>query len=686
MDRRQSILPRERAGPGRLYNSMIRLPSMRAAWALLAVLLTFVICGPARAAGDFLDPDQAFTLSVRVLDAKKLELDYKVAPGYYLYRERFKFSSPDAKLGEPQIPPGKKHYDTALEQNVETYHDGVVVILPILSAGKSFTLNATHQGCADKGLCYPPQPRTLAVTMKGFGADADSVKTVTDAEAAAPAGVDPPAVGQVAGGRSVAPGALSDPLRSVTMAPGVAPAAQVDRAPQGGTPTILAPAPATPAVVSPAPSGPAGSESLEQRFLSALNGGGAMLILLLAFPIGLLLSMTPCVLPMLPILSSIIVGQGSAVTRGRGLLLATSYSLGMALVYVALGVAAALVGHGLSAFLQNPIVLVSFGLLLLLLSLSMFGVYELQLPSGLRDRLTSVNAGLTGGQMGGVFAMGVLSALIVSPCITAPLSGVLLFIANTGSVVLGGTVLLLIAAGMSVPLLVAGASAGELLPRAGAWMERIKQLFGLLLIAVAFYIAGPVLPHIVPMLAYGALLIMAATTIGAFDPLAAATKVNVRLAKGFGLVLAAAGVLMLYQVLAAPASTAGVIGGPASSTAAGPHFDRVASVAELDQRLQSAGRPVMLDFYADWCVSCKEMESQTFVDPAVRGKLDKAVLLRADVTANSADDQALLKRFHLFGPPGIILFDAQGREIESTRIVGFQDAARFSASLAAAGL
>ena len=198
---------------------------MRAAWALLAVLLTFVICGPARAAGDFLDPDQAFTLSVRVLDAKKLELDYKVAPGYYLYRERFKFSSPDAKLGEPQIPPGKKHYDTALEQNVETYHDGVVVILPILSAGKSFTLNATHQGCADKGLCYPPQPRTLAVTMKGFGADADSVKTVTDAEAAAPAGVDPPAVGQVAGGRSVAPGALSDPLRSVTMALGVASAA-----------------------------------------------------------------------------------------------------------------------------------------------------------------------------------------------------------------------------------------------------------------------------------------------------------------------------------------------------------------------------------------------------------------------------------------------------------------------------
>jgi thioredoxin:protein disulfide reductase len=666
---------------------MIRLPSMRAAWALLAaVLLTFVFTGSARAADDFLDPDKAFVLSVHVLDGKKLELSYKAAPGYYLYRERFKFASPDAKLGEPQIPPGKRHYDTALEQNVETYHDGVVVVLPIASAGKSFTLNATHQGCADKGLCYPPQPRTVAVTMKAFGADADSARIVADADAATPGGTTPPVTGQAPGGMSVVPGGLPDPLRSVKLADGSPAAPQVDRAPQAGAPTILAPAAASGA--SPASPDAPRSGTLEERFLSALNGGGAMLILLLAFPIGLLLSLTPCVLPMLPILSSIIVGQGTTVTRGRGLLLATSYSLGVALVYVALGIAAALVGHGLSAFLQNPVVLISFGVLLLLLSLSMFGVYELQLPSALRDRLTTVNAGLTGGQLGGVFAMGVLSALIVSPCITAPLSGVLLFIANTGSVVLGGTVLFLIAAGMSVPLLVAGASAGELLPRAGAWMERVKQLFGLLLIAVAFYIAGPVLPHVVPMLAYGALLIMAATTVGAFDALAAATNVNVRLAKGFGLVLAAAGALLLYQALVgtstpvAPAST----GIASASPGAGPRFDRVASVAELDQRLQSAGRPVMLDFYADWCVSCKEMESQTFVDPAVRAKLDKAVLLRADVTANSADDQALLKRFHLFGPPGIILFDAQGHEVESARVVGFQDAPRFSASLASAGL
>jgi thioredoxin:protein disulfide reductase len=658
---------------------MTQLPSLRAAWALVVLLFTFLVAGPARAADDFLDPDQAFVLSVRVLDAKRLELSYKVAPGYYLYRERFKFTSDDAKLGEPQIPSGKKHYDTALEQNVETYHDGVVVVLPVVSAGKAFTLHAVHQGCADKGLCYPPQPRNVAVTLKSFGAQADSATIIADSSAATPSGVVPPVPAPAQGGMSVASGALPDPLRSVVMGTGADRSTQVDRAPDS-TARSAEPPTATPAASAAPP-----AATLEARFIDALHGGGAVLILALAFPIGLLLSLTPCVLPMLPILSSIIVGQGTAVTRGRGLLLATSYSLGVALVYVALGIAAALVGHGLSAFLQNPLVLVSFGVLLLVLSLSMFGVYELQLPSALRDRLTTVNAGLTGGQLGGVFAMGVLSALIVSPCITAPLSGVLLFIANTGSVALGGAVLFLIAAGMSVPLLAAGASAGQLLPRAGAWMERVKQLFGLLLIAVAFYIAGPALPHVVPLLAYGALLIMAATTVGAFDALSAG-NVNARLGKGFGLVLAAVGALLLYQGVIGGETPAPAGAATAASATAGPRFERVATVAELDQRLQSAGRPVVLDFSADWCVSCKEMETRTFSDPAIHARLDKALLLRADVTANSADDRALLKRFHLFGPPGILLFDAQGHEVEAARVVGFQDAERFGVSIAAAGL
>ena len=662
---------------------MIQLPSLRAAWALLALLFTFLVAGPARAADDFLDPDQAFVLSVRVLDAKRLELSYKVAPGYYLYRERFKFSADGAKLGDLQIPPGKKHYDTALEQNVETYHDGVTVVLPVVSASKAFTLNATHQGCADKGLCYPPQPRAVAVTLKAFGADADTAKIVADPANLASAGVVSPVAAPAQGGMSVAPGALPDPLRSVVMGAGADRSAPVDKAPS--------PAPAA-SVAAEGASAPAATHrawSIEQAFLDALNNGTAVLILVLAIPIGLGLSMTPCVLPMVPILSSIIVGQGPGVTRRRGLLLATSYSLGVALVYTALGIGAAMIGEGLAAYLQNPVVLVSFGVLLLGLSLSMFGVYELQLPAFLRDRLNTVSSGLSGGQLGGVFAMGVLSALIVSPCVTGPLSGLLLFIARTRSVALGGTTLFLIATGMSVPLLLTGASAGELLPRAGAWMERIKQLFGLMLIGVAFYIMGPILPHGVEFGVFGVLLVMSAVTVGGFDPLSASTHIAFRLAKGLGLALAAAGAALLFQVVAelagggaAPVASAA---GPSAAVASGG-FQRVASVAELDQRLQSAGRPVMLDFYADWCVSCKEMEARTFSDPAIHARLDKALLLRADVTANSDDDRALLKRFHLFGPPGIILFDAQGREVDAARVVGFQDAGQFGASIAAAGL
>jgi thiol:disulfide interchange protein DsbD len=515
---------------------MIKLPSLRAALAspllLLTLLLTLLPFMPARAADDFLDPDQAFQLSVRVLDAKRLELSYKVAPGYYLYRERFKFASPDAKLGEPQIPPGKKHYDTALEQNVETYHDGVVVVLPITSAAKAFTLDATHQGCADKGLCYPPQLRTVAVTLKAFGASADSAKIVVDGDLAAPAGVVAPVTAATPGGMSVAPGKAPDSLRTTILGGDAGSVPQVDRAPANASVTVLPPVTFADAVAHPS-SAPAAaarpSLSVEERFLAALVGSGTLVILLLGVLVGLGLSMTPCVLPMLPILSAIIVGQGTKVTRSRGLLLATTYSLGVALVYTALGIAAALLGEGLSAYLQNPWVLISFGVLLLILSLSMFGVYDLQLPAFLRDRLNTVNSSLTGGQLGGVFAMGVLSALIVSPCISAPLSGLLLFIAKTRNVALGASALFAIAVGMSAPLLVAGASAGELLPRAGAWMERVKQLFGLMLIAVAFYIMGPVLPHEVEITVFGGLLIMAATSVGAFDAVSTATGPTARL-------------------------------------------------------------------------------------------------------------------------------------------------------------
>jgi thioredoxin:protein disulfide reductase len=663
---------------------MIKLPSIRAGLASFLVLSTLLLAAlgvaPARAADEFLDPDQAFVLSVRVLDAKRLELSYKVAPGYYLYRERFKFASPDARLGDPQIPPGKKHYDTALEQNVETYHDGVVVVLPIVSAGKAFTLHATHQGCADKGLCYPPQPRTVAVTLKAFGAAADSARIVADVDAdAAPAvGAVAPVVAPAPGGMSVAPGALPDPLRSVTFGSGVASAPQVERSA------------ATAAPAEPSASAPEGGGA-DDGVGAALAGGHLWLIIAISILAGLGLAATPCVWPMFPILSSIIVGQGDKVTPARGLGLAAAYSLGMALVYTALGVVAGLVGRGFAGELQNPVVLSTFAILLVVLSLSMFGFYELQLPSALRDRLSSQNDKLSGGQVGGVFGMGVLSALIVSPCVSAPLVGALVYIGNQHDPVLGGIALFSIAVGMSVPLLVIGASAGTLLPRSGTWMEQVKRFFGLALLGVALYLVRSVLPAFVSLLAWGALAIVSGAVLGAFEAVTSKDHEGAaRTVKGIGILLVVLGAIELVGAasggLDPSQPLAHLARGRAAAADNGPRFERVASVADLDARLQSAGRPVLLDFYADWCVSCKEMEARTFVDPGVRAQLDKALLLRADVTANTADDRALLRRFHLFGPPGIILFDAQGRELESARVVGFQDAARFSRSLAAAGL
>jgi thiol:disulfide interchange protein DsbD len=329
------------------------------------------------------------------------------------------------------------------------------------------------------------------------------------------------------------------------------------------------------------------------------------------FVAGLLLAFTPCVLPMIPILSGIIAGEGASLGKRRAFLLSLSYVLGMALAYALAGVAAAWSGSMLAAALQNAWVLGAFALIFVVLALSMFGVYELQLPGFLRDPLSSAGGRLAGGKVASVAGMGVLSAVIVSPCVAAPLAGALLYISQTQDVAVGGGALFVMALGMGVPLMVVGVSEGALLPKAGLWMVRIKQVFGVLLLAVALWIVWPLLRP-----------------------------------------------------------GAGETG-----------FVRVDSIAALDQKLQAPGKPVMLDFYADWCVSCKEMEALTFSDAKVKPRLERMLLLQVDVTANTAEHKALLKRFSLFGPPGIIFFDAQGREIKGLRVIGYQNAERFQKTL-----
>ncbi|HHE07688.1 MAG TPA: protein-disulfide reductase DsbD, partial [Chlorobaculum parvum] len=395
---------------------------------------------------------------------------------------------------------------------------------------------------------------------------------------------------------------------------------------------------------------------------------------------GLLLSFTPCMLPMVPILSSIIVGEGES-TKMKSFLMALAYCLGMALVYTSLGVAAGLTGEGLSGALQKPWVLLLFSLLLVALSLSMFDVYELQVPASLQTSLNKTTGKLKGGKFAGVFLMGAISALVVGPCVAAPLAGALVYISQTKDVFIGGLALFSMAIGMSVPLLLIGLSAGSLLPKAGGWMIGVKYVFGMLLIAVAIWIVTPVLPTPALMAAWGGLAILSAVFTGVFCQSADKLTIGGKFKKTLGLVFFIIGAMELVGAASGGSNVlqplSGLRGGSGSVAAQEEHltFKRIHSIEELERELQSsAGKPVMLDFYAEWCVSCKELEKFTFNNPEVQKALADVTLLQVDVTANTDDDKALMKRFALFGPPGIIFFDKSGNEQANNRIVGFVEA------------
>jgi thiol:disulfide interchange protein DsbD len=588
----------------------------------LALLLAFLamlaglVAPAAHAEEDYLEPEVAFRFSSRMLDQKTIEVSYQIADGYYMYRERFAFRAEGATLGEPVIPAGKVKFDETFQKDVETYRKLVVITLPVEAAGR-FKLVATSQGCADKGLCYTPMDSQASLSPGGGGGLLSAARGSSDNQSS-----------------------VSDT--------GVAPAAAAD--------------------------------SEMGRIESSLKSGRLLAIMPLFLLLGLGLAFTPCVLPMVPILSFIIVGEGAKATRLRGFTLSAAYSLGMAIVYTALGVTAGLLGEGLSAALQNPWVLSAFALLMAVLSLSMFGVYQLQMPAAVQTRLSQFSERQTSGKLAGVFVMGALSALIVGPCVAAPLAGALLYISQTRDVVVGGSALFAMAIGMSIPLLVIGLSAGSLLPRAGAWMNAVKRFFGVLMLAVALWMVAPVLPDWLQMAGWAAL----GLGYGAWLIIPRGAKWGGKLVGMLFLLLGAVELVGLASGGRDPLAPLAHLSGDQHAT----RFVRVRSVADLDAALAqaaSSGKPAMLDFYADWCVSCKEMEKLTFADPRVRARFDDMVLLQADVTANNADDKALLKRYRLFGPPGIIFFGKDGAEAPGGRVIGYQDADRFLASMAAVG-
>ncbi len=586
----------------------------------------------------FLPPDQAFAVEILVRDAHTLQANFKITPSYYLYRDKISFEISDktAKVSRIDLPQGEMKHDPNFG-DIEVYHQSFQAVIALdrpISTATSVTLKAIYQGCSDQGLCYPSIEKQLQIDLPDAQTGVSAPKQTSVRPAPQATAITPL------------------PLNSTTQ---------------------LVPT------------------NENSKIAQLFKGGNFWLIVSFFFGAGLLLSLTPCVFPMIPILSGIIVGRGHKITKMHAFMLSLAYVLGMAITYAAAGVAAGFSGNLISNALQTPWVLGSFAGVFVLLSLSMFGFYELQLPSAWQSKLSDTSNRLHGGHLSGVFVMGALSAIIMGPCVAAPLAGALLYIGQTHDAVLGGVALFALAIGMGAPLLLIGTSAGVLLPKAGAWMDAVKRFFGVLLLALALWIVQPLLPINVQMFLWAMLLILSAAYLGVLDKLPAQATGGLKIGKGLGLLVLLLGIAYLVGALSGardllrPLANLGQ--GNNVVTNESLQFTRIKNLAELEQRISQAhGQIVMLDFYADWCVSCKEMERYTFADSNVKARLNQAIRLQADVTANSADDKALLQKFSLYGPPGILFFDAKGNEMRDVRVVGYQDNVQFLATLSAAGL
>lgn len=585
----------------------------------------------------FLPADQAFSMDSEG-SADGATLHFHITPGYYLYRDRFHFEPQTPGLSlTPQFSRDGEWKDDPSFGRIQVYHEDVYVVLKAAGSGKA---RIVWQGCADAGLCYPPQSSVIGVS----GSPASSTPVNTAASAPESNADSGPVLAAV----SSAPPIVPKPLAASQTGP------------------VLAAAPANPT-----------SATLPGLF----HTQNRALILLGLLALGLGLAFTPCVLPMLPIVSGIIARQHTRSAM-RGFLLSLAYVLGIGTTYAITGLLMGLFGASanLPAWFQQPVVLIVFSLLFVALALAMFGLYELQLPHGLQSRFDSLSRKAEGGQYIGSFIMGFFSALVVSPCVSAPLAGVLLYISTTGDAAFGALALFTLAMGMGVPLLILGATEGRFLPKAGEWMIRVKVCLGLLLLGVAILLVGRILPGPATLLLWAALATVTAVWLGALEPVEPGVG---HLWKGLGVLF-----LIYSAVLVVGAATGNEdplmpLGHFGTAPAASVNFRHIKTVADLQAAEQQAAaehKTVMLDFYADWCVSCKLMERNVFTDSRVASTLNGYVLLQADVTANDADDHVLLDRFSLVGPPAILFFKA-GQEVQPDRVVGEMNTNDFLARL-----
>lgn len=569
--------------------------------------------GLGNAGEDFLEPDKAFEFVADATDANTVTGRWTIADGYYMYRDKLKITlkeGPGIKLGNVVLPKGEIKQDEFFGKQ-EIYHKQLTVRIPLVrsvNSAQDIKLHFSYQGCAESGICYPPINKTVGFNLVAGGA-ASSAAAATPSE-----------------------------------------------------PTVI---------------------SEQDSIAQALAGDSTLLIILSFFGFGLLLSFTPCVFPMIPILSSIIVGQGEDLTTRRAFIMSLTYVLAMALTYTVAGVIAGYFGKNLQATFQNPWILGGFSGVFVLLALSMFGFYDIQLPASLQSKLSDLSNRQQGGSLIGVGIMGLLSALIVGPCVAPPLAGALIYIGQTGNAALGGLALFALSLGMGMPLIAIGTSAGKILPRAGDWMNAIKAVFGVMLLAIAIWMLQRILPGETTMFLWAVLIIVSAIYMGALQNLPSEAIGWSKLWKGVGVIMLTYGVLLLIGVASGttnmlrPLENLAATNGRSGGVAMAPshtNFKQVSGIEGLQLALAEAsaqGKPVMLDFYADWCIECKRMEANTFSDPGVQQALANAVLLQADVTANSNTDQALLKQLGLIGPPAILFFGPDGKERRRHRLVGY---------------
>ena len=575
--------------------------------------------------------DQAYQLSAKVASPQEMRLSWDIAQGTYLYQEKIKIKLKQGEgitLGEYKLPQAKIKKNAlrpdGITGDLPVYYHRLHIPVPLVRTNSSATtiiLEISYQGCADFGFCYPPQRKQLRLDLPPFD------------------------------GNSLASPSTTPPTPEAT-ADKAGPASELD------------------------------------SLIAILQGGNYWLIIGVFLLAGLGLALTPCIFPMIPILSGIIIGQGKDITTAKAFTISLVYVLAMAIVYTIAGVLAGLFGENLQAAFQNPWILSIFAGLFVLLALSMFGFYDLQLPKGLQSRLAEISNKQQGGTLIGAAIMGALSALIVGPCVAPALAAAILVIGQSGDPVLGGVALFALSMGMGAPILAFGTSSGKLLPKVGSWMDIVKSVFGVAMLAVAIIMLERIIPATISMVLWGTLLVVSSIYMGALHELPVEASGWQRLWKGLGVVIMIYGALMLVGAAAGGKDTVQPLRGIAMFSGAAAqqqhlNFKPIKSEADLARELKIASgqnRPVMLDFYADWCVTCKEMERYTFSDPDVIKALEGFVLLQADVTANDEVDKRLLQgRFGMPGPPSIIFFDRNGRELRKLRVVGFVPANEFAA-------